>query len=119
MVVFSPVDEDTTRLLGKIFANQQRQLLEAGNGRRRSRRPEKERSTRTMESDACEGQPEHHARRRDQHDSSAADDINVFQRKQREDEVGPGYNQADCRRLIEANLLEQSCGVVHQRVEAG
>ena len=71
-----------------------------------------------MEGNSPQSQTEDHARRRDEHDSAPPNDIDVFERDKSEDEVGAGDDEADGGRLVEADLLEERCGVVHQSVES-
>lgn len=60
-----------------------------------------------MEGDAREDETDDHAWGGPDHDLAAANDVDVLERDEREDEVRAGDDEADSRRLVEADLLEE------------
>lgn len=71
-----------------------------------------------MERYRSQDETEDHPRRGEDHDAPPTDDIDILQRKQRENEIGSRNNQPDSNGLIETNRSEQGSGIVHQGVEA-
>lgn len=74
-------------------------------------------TTLTVEGNAGERQSKNHSRRGPHHDPPASNDIDVLQRKEREQEVSTRNDETDSSWLVEANRLEERRGIVHQRVE--
>lgn len=71
-----------------------------------------------MERDAGKGETKNHAGCREHHDLPSSHDINILQRKKREDEVRPADNESNRCRLVEPYLLEERCRVIHERIES-
>jgi hypothetical protein len=72
----------------------------------------------TIERYGSHSKSKDHTRRREYHNLATTNDVDVFQGNERENEVGPGNDQSDGRRLVKPDTLEQRSGIVHERVKA-
>lgn len=71
-----------------------------------------------MEANAGERQAKYHTRSRPDHYISSADFVDPLECEKSEDEVrSRDYEPHSCR-LVEPNIFEQCCGIVHQGIES-
>lgn len=60
-----------------------------------------------MKGDTSEDETDDHAGGRPEHDLAAANDVDILERKEREDEVRARDDESDGGRLVEPYLLKQ------------
>lgn len=102
--VVRPFNESTVRLPGQVWSESEEERPASKVGH-------------TVERDTGEDQAEDHARRAEDHDPSPTNLVNPLEGNEGEDEVGPGYDEANCCRLIETDGREESGRIVHESVE--